>query len=279
MKIDLKQHLRSTRTFLAALLTNRFFWAGLGVLVLLLALLFLFFNNLILPAYTRHDVAVNVPDVRNMPYPEAERLLQQQDLYVEQVVQRFNPALPRDEVIDQNPRPNASVKPGRRIYLTVNTGTTPSVKVPRVTGLSRREAENRLLAARLKAGEVLPDTIPAPYPNTITRQSPAPGDSLPEGSGIKLWYSTGFGRDYVSVPDVTGLSVPEAEQVLLDNRLRSVVVGAGDEDAEAESLTVSRQSREAGARVREGFEIRLFVGEEEPVPDSEALEGVEEQEP
>lgn len=248
------------------LLRNRYFWGGLAIFVALGLVLYAVLDNALMPAYTRQDTTLTVPDVIRMPYEDAVRALQARDLAVERVVQRFNPELPRDVVIDQNPRANALVKPGRTIYLTVNSGRQQMVKVPSLRDLSLREAENRLIALGLRVSEQLPDSIPHPHQNTVTRQEPAPGDSLPAGASVRLWYSTGLGRAFATVPDVTGLTVAEAQQILLESRLRAVVIGAR-EDQDASEQIVQRQSREPGTRVQEGFEIRLILDDEEaPAP-------------
>jgi beta-lactam-binding protein with PASTA domain len=80
---------------------------------------------------------------------------------------------------------------------------------------------------------------------------------------VTLWYSTGLGREFASVPDVAGMTVREAQQLLIENKLRSVVIGAREGESAAEQ-PVRRQSREPGTRVPEGFEIRLYIGDEEP---------------
>lgn len=256
---------RRSGRYLGTLARNQFFWIGLIGLVLLGVALFVLVNNLMMPTYTRHDVAVEVPTVVEMPYDEAVALLAAQNLEPERLTQRFNPDLPRDVVVDQNPPASAQVKPGRRVYLTVNTGEVPMVPVPSVEGMSLREAQNQLMASRLKVQETRPDSIPSPYRNTVTRQRPASGDSLAEGGSVTLWYSTGLGERYVRVPDVTGLYIEEAKNVLLERRLRSVVVGetVGRTEDTARDLLVIRQSREPGTQVREGFEVRLFTGTEE----------------
>jgi beta-lactam-binding protein with PASTA domain len=263
---------RSARA-LRSLFANGYFWAGLGTLLAVALVFYVLVNHLVMPAYTRHDVTVEVPSVRNLSFEEAEEKLEARDLRVERVTERFDPELPRDVIVDQNPLPRERVKPGRRVYLTVNTGQVPHVTVPSVEGMSLREARNQLQAHQLDVEE-RPDSIPSPYRNTITRQKPAPGDSIREGSTVTLWYSTGLGQEYVTVPDVTGLLVQEARERLLGRNLRSVVVGQRDEDT-FEGLgdpVIVRQSREPGTRVREGFEIRLFLGSDEDVsPDEERL--------
>lgn len=251
------------------LLRNRFFWLGLGGLALVLVVVALFFNGLLLPNYTRHGVSVTVPDVTRMSFEEAEAVLAAADLRVERREQRYNANFPRDVVIEQLPAQNATVKPGRRIFLTVNSGTVPMVVVPNVSDLSLRDAQLRVRSVGLQVGETRPDTIPSPYRNTVTRQQPAAGDSLREGASVTLWYSTGLGEETVVIPDVTGMTVAQAQAVLLEQKLRSVIVARGeDEDLPVDERTVTAQGPEAGTQVREGAEIRLFtassVDEEDP---------------
>ena len=239
--------------YVVSLATNSLFWAGLTAFVVLGVILLLAFDRAIMPSFTRQDVTVAVPDVENVPYENARRLLEARDLQVERVVQRYNPNIPRETVVDQNPPPNTLVKPGRHIYLSVNAGSLPTVTVPRVEGLALREAKNRMITAGLKVVSERPDPVPSPYENTVTNQSPPAGTTVDRGSSVTLWYSTGLGSEYVDVPDVTGQTIEEARRALLALRLRSVAV-----DAVSEEDTVTSQSRAPGTRVRQGFEIRLF---------------------
>lgn len=239
-------------------------YLGVGLLVLLIAMLlgYLLVDRWIMPSYTRHGVVQYVPDVRQLSYEQAAQILQAQGLRPERSpTRRFRPDVPVETVLDQTPPPQAAVKPGRRVYLTVNTGRNLMITVPSVIGMSLREAVNRLNALGLRADDLRPDSIPSPYPQTITQQHPAPGDSAAEGSTVTLWYSTGLGERFVTVPDVTGRTVAEAQRILLAHRLRSVVVEPREftETTGDTTRVVVRQSREPGAQVREGFEIRLFV--------------------
>lgn len=242
-----------------SLLTNRFFWQGAALLLGAGITIYLLVDKVAMPAYTRHDASVSVPGVVNRPFEEASQILQRRDLQVErQRAQQYNPSVPRGEVLDQQPPANALVKPGRRIYLTVNAGRTPTVQMPDLSGTSIREAQNQLLALGLQPGRIRPDTVPAPYPNTITKQSPAPGDSVQQGASVNLWYSQGLGDEEVEVPDVRGLRVPVARRTLLDRKLRSVVVDT-TQDADLSRESVRMQSREPGSMALEGTEIRLFI--------------------
>ena len=243
-----------------SLITNKFFALGIFVLILLVALGYFVVDRVVMPSYVGYNVSVTVPDVKELPIEEAKMRLDAIDLKVEVESGRYNPLLPRNVVVDQNPKPNMYVKPGRRVYLTINTGATPEVTVPSLEGISLTLAQNFLFAAGLKAEEsdIRPDSIPHPNPNLVTRQYPAAGSVVKEGSRVRLWYSTGLGKNYVTLPSVVGLSAGEARQLLLSMKLRSLVLGSGDHP-DPLGLTVKTQSHAEGTRLKEGYEIRLFV--------------------
>lgn len=264
----IKRSLASSWSYLRSLGTNAYFWGGFAALAALLVAGYVLVNHIIMPNVTRQGVSVRVPNVINQPFEQARSELESLDLDVERVVQRYNATFPRDVIIDQNPPPDAIVKPGRHVYVTVNSGELQRVAVPDVEGLSMREAVNRLRTRGLQIDETLPDSIPAPNRNTVTRQRPAPGDSLTEGSGVSLWYSTGLGGSYATIPDVTDLSFEAAQDTLLAVQLRSIIVGVDEEDR-LEELTVQRQSPQPGTSVRTGFEVRLYAEEAAPAPPEE----------
>lgn len=262
---------RGFRRWSQSLLTNRYFWQGLGLLFAIAFAGYLLMDKIVMPSYTRHGVSVTVPGVTERSFEEATQILQRRDLEVErQRARQYNPNVPRGEVLDQQPPADALVKPGRRIYLTVNEGQTPMVQIPDLDGTSIREAKNQLMTLGLRPGEIQPDPVPAPYPNTITKQSPAPGDSVREGASVDLWYSQGLSDQMATVPDVRNMRVPEAEQALLDQNLRSVVVDT-TQDADLSEVRVRSQSRAPDSEVRAGTEVRLFV-QGEPETPSDTIE-------
>lgn len=265
---DIKQALADSADYLRSLGRNTYFWGGLAVLAGVLLTGYVLVNFVLMPNLTRQGVSVRVPNVINQPFEQARAEIESLDLNVERIVQRYNVNFPRDVVLDQNPPPDATVKPGRHVYVTVNSGRLQRVAVPDVGGLSLREAVNRLRARGLEVEETLPDSIPAPNQNTVTRQQPAPGDSLTEGSSVSLWYSTGLGQAYTTIPNVAGLTFESARDTLLAAQLRSIVVGV-DENENLSELTVQRQSQEPGTRVRAGFEVRLYAEDAAPEPPEE----------
>lgn len=268
--MDWKHSALRLRDWLRDLATNPYFWGGIGALFVVGVGTYFLFNNYLMPDYTRHGVSVQVPDVENMEFEQARSLVSAQGLQVERQEGRYNPNVPQGRVVDQNPPPETGVKPGRRVYLTINSGEAPTVSLPDLTGTSLREARNRLTSLGLDVGRVRVDSIPSPYPQTVTRQRPEPGDSLEQGNAVDLWYSEGLGSQQVTVPNVRGLRVERARRQLLQQKLRYVVIdpnaSAEDEGAEAGAASatdaarwVRQQGQAPGSTVRAGTEIRLFT--------------------
>lgn len=237
---------------------SRYLWLGLMGLVGCLLLVYLAVDFLVMPSYTRHNVTVSVPDARNLDYAEAENILTAADLRVKRVVERYLANQPRNIVLAQDPPPNTKVKPGRHVYLTVNSGRQTLVAVPDLKDLSLRQAKNRIASSRLILGAVQRDTLPSPYQNIVTRQNPASGDSLIPGTAVNLWISGGLGDQRIQVPDLTGLHIDQAEHALLRAKLRLIVLT--DPGIPATAIdTVQRQTPPPGVSVPEGSEIRVFA--------------------
>lgn len=279
--MTLPRSFKAALDWLRTLFQNPYFWGGLGGLLVLCATMYFLVDAVIMPSYTRHGVAVRVPDVKNRSFEEAQRLVQNRSLKAKRQVGHYNPNIERETVLDQNPPPNSDVKPGRRVYLTVNAGEVSMVNVPDLNGLSIREAKNRVASFGLNVGSTKPDSIPSPYPNTVTGQHPEPGDSLKRGGTVDLWYSTGLGTDSVEVPNVVGQTAKQAQSFLLRQKLRSVIVDPRtskstpetpqSRDTAATPQFVRRQGRLPNTKVRTGTEIRLFTTDDStqiPDPDT-----------
>ena len=251
MDADLyKKRAREAWAWTRSLLRNRYFLTGFAALVIVGLAVYLVMDRLVMPSVTRHGVAVTVPDVTAMAPESADSLLASVGLEMQQqILRQLN--LPRDRVIDQRPPGGSLVKPGRSIYVTVNTGDTTTVSVPLVVGRSRLDVRGLLDDFGLRAGAIREDSVRSIHPaDVISRQAPRAGTRVPRGSLIQMWYSTGPSAEFVMVPDVSGLPVEEAQARLSELGLRSVILGDGDG-------VVRDQGPTPGTTVREGSEVRL----------------------
>lgn len=120
---------------------------------------------------------------------------------------------PPGVVVDQFPKPNTLVKPGRTIRLKI-TAPEKLVEVPALVGQSRRSAEIILHQLGLSIDTVYTEFNPDYPKGTVAWQSPKGGDFLKKGHGVHLTISEGLPPNFYQVPNVFGLSKAKAEEEL-----------------------------------------------------------------
>lgn len=245
-----RSRLRRTLGWFGSVLSDKVFWfglIGLGVGVVVFALLF---NFAVMPLWTRHDAAVTVPDVREMTQSQAETTLRAAGLGAEKLEQPFNSNLAADIVVEQQPDPNTTVKPGRRVYFYINASPKERAVTPDVISLAEGVARTRLQEAGLEVGRVESDTIRTPFRNTVTRQTPPAGRPVPQGTRVTLWLSPGPGTASVKVPNVVGNTPDEAREILRR-------AGLWVDSPNATGERVLSQQPDEGSTLREGEEVRI----------------------
>ncbi len=200
------------------LLLDKTFYKVVGALLLAGITFALIMDLLVMPYYTNYNRGVTVPDVTKLSLDEAEELLQRVGLRHEVIDRRANTVYPANYIIDQAPSPKQIVKPNRKVYLTVNTAVTPQTVVPNVVNMSLRNAEIQLENHGLVVGSTSYES--SRFRNTILRQSVAPGDTVARGTVVNLAVSDGLGSRIVTVPDVSGMRLTEAQQAITRAGLR-----------------------------------------------------------
>jgi eukaryotic-like serine/threonine-protein kinase len=121
---------------------------------------------------------VPVPDVAGRRAPSAEDVLAAAHLRVRRE-RVFDDTIPNGRAVGTDPGTGSAVPWGSTVVLRVSKGPD-LVEVPEVVGLSKREAEQRLAAAGLRARYVLP------VGSRVVEQSPAPGQQAKRGSEVRL---------------------------------------------------------------------------------------------
>lgn len=105
--------------------------------------------------YTHHGESIEVPNVKGMPFHDAEYALQRAGLVAVVADSAYNRTLPAGTILEQLPVSGKQVKSGREIQLTINTTQTPTLTVPDIAdNCSLREAEAKLKAQGFKLGPV-----------------------------------------------------------------------------------------------------------------------------
>ena len=135
---------------------------------------------------------------------------------------------------------------------TVNPVNVPTVIVPNVVGMSVDEATRTLIAENLDSGEVSGDG------DVVVGQDPLAGDEVPVGSTVDITV-VADGPELVIVPNVVGLDVADASDVLAEQGL-----GLGDRVGEGD--VVRSQNPDAGARVPPGSLVSISLDSTVPPP-------------
>jgi beta-lactam-binding protein with PASTA domain len=152
-----------------------------------------------------------------MPVDNANNTLDDNDLEMVIVDSVYQEDLPALTIVEQDPKPEASVKPGRKIYVTINTGLKPKVKVPKLVNGGANLAKVLLQNAGLKLGKV--DSVSSSIGSGLVLaqkykgKNIAPNTLLDKGSVIDIVVSKKISvRDTNNIVPPTGLD--EADPLL-----------------------------------------------------------------
>jgi beta-lactam-binding protein with PASTA domain len=106
--------------------------------------------------YTNQDNYITVPDLSKLSIDIVEKKLGSMDLdYKILDTIAFNPDFPPLSVIEQNPKAGQSVKPQRKIYITINPADYKTVKITEnLYGNTLRQVEPSLKALGFQIGEI-----------------------------------------------------------------------------------------------------------------------------
>jgi beta-lactam-binding protein with PASTA domain len=156
--------------------------------------------------YTRHGESIKVPKIEGMPAENAAELLDNNDLEMVIVDSVFKEDVKPNTVVEQDPQPDMNVKPGRIIYVTVNTGLKPKVKMPKLVNGGANLAKVLLQNAGLKLGRI--DSVSSPIGSGLVLvqkykgRDVAPNTPLEKGSVIDIVVSKKMShRDTTAIPD------------------------------------------------------------------------------
>ncbi len=215
----------------------------------------LFLNNIILPWYVSSP-QTTVPDVVGMPDTAAINILTGMGFEPMIIDTSYGIKYPKGYIFLQKPKPGEIVKEGRNIYLFVSGGEQ-IVLVPQLIGKSVLDAKFALERIGLKLGRV--EQVPSNKPeDMIFDQQYAEGTPLKKGETVDVTVSAGRGGGTITVPDLIGLSLTQAESILMDS---SLTVGKINYQRSATLLpnTVLDQYPSSGNKLNPGESVDLFV--------------------
>ena len=212
---------------------------------------------------TRHSARRTVPDFTGMPYDLARRAAAERSLKLHVNDSLFVPAYDGGVVLDQLPEGGTEVKPGRTVYITINSYRQKSVEVPYVAERSLRQAKNMLEIAGLEIAELIykPDMAT----NYVLEQW-CNGRKMERGDRVEMEMGSGVtlcvgAEDDVEpvVPKIVGLSLESAKSRLWETGLNvgTVNFDKGIDRFNRDRAQVCRQGVTPGSKQPLGTKVSL----------------------
>lgn len=212
---------------------------------------------LAMPVYTRQNENKVMMDVINRNLNDAIKLLKSENYRYEVSDTLYTNKFSLGTIIDQYPKPNTRVKSGRTVRLKI-AHPEKSVAIPNLIGQSRRSAELELNQMGLLIDTVYTEYNPE-YPNgTIAWQYPKAGDRRKKGMGIQITVSKGMPPNFFQVPNLIGLSINQAKDLIFKSRLKVGKISY-HQDQDLVPYTVLDQSIKDGTVLDVSATINLVV--------------------
>lgn len=144
----------------------------------------------------------HVPNLIDQSLPAARLQLLNNGLQLGEVSYIYSSGQPKNLILQQDPLPGNAHIGGPRVSVLVSLGPRPVEYVmPHLTGVPVKQVQNRLVAAGLKAGTVVPVVEPGATMGAVVGQTPTPGARVGPETKITL-----------QVASPPGTAVPAATQ-------------------------------------------------------------------
>ena len=263
--------------FLRFLITKKFL-RHLGLAAALVIILLL--GTLVwLKIYTHHGQAITVPNLAGLTVDEVEDVTSSRRLRYEVVDSVFSTEMPRGTVLKQNPKANSRVKKNRKIFLTMNAVNLEMVSMPRMVGLSIRQARLALQNAGLILGEIeyrpdyaINNVLQQMHNDSVINE----GTEITKGEVIDLVLGMGLSKETTRIPDLVGVFLEEATEMIADYYLNMGAITFDESMKDAEDSVqafIWRQYPEFDEfkRMNMGMEVDIWLTVDStllPVPDS-----------
>lgn len=236
----------------------------IGIMLSIFVVIIVLFFYVYLPNTTHHGETIEVPKLIGLDKTQMEAVLEAKNLRYQINDSSYAPDKKANTILDQTPIAGAKVKENRKIYITLSTTTPPKIKMPKLIDGSLKSAEITLKGYGLELGDV--KSVTSPYLNLVINQlykgSPiAQGAYIPKGSKVDLQIGDGTGGEEISVPDLVGMPLEDAKNLLLEKGLNIGLEKVDTESKEAQEGIVTKQSPAKLTAVRTGGMVDIWISE------------------
>jgi eukaryotic-like serine/threonine-protein kinase len=171
------------------------------------------FNGLVMPQLIHGRGEVRVPDLTSLSVEQAEQSLRQSGLKLSRSGERFDPAVPRGLVLQQDPPAQTAVRSGRRVLVVVSLGEEFS-SVPQLFGISLRGARVLIERTGLTVGGVTRVPSEDVGEGLVVATDPPAESVLPREAAVGLLVSTGSVAESFVMPELLGRDLLTARRQL-----------------------------------------------------------------
>ena len=218
-----------------------------------------------LDVHTNYGKEVPVPNVVNMSAQQAVKELESMGLSVEVDSFKYDPKFKPFQVLQVYPSAGSRVKEGRTVILRVNPKSWAKVEVPDLIDRYKGLAFSRLELLGLKMGDTLYE--PSIQKDAVLKMfykgaELKPGTLLPRFATVDLLIGSGPLRD-ITIPNVVGLTVKEAMEVIKSNKFDVGLVAYEDTEKDVNDI-VYYQDPETGSLRDQGMQIDIWASKKTP---------------
>lgn len=195
-------------------------WIIASVVVILAIVLGLFagkfFNSL--TGNSKKSDEVKVPTIMGMPKADAQKAVE--DLQLKFVVLSEDKSdKPKDTVIQVFPNEGSMVKKDSEVRVRISSGPE-ELQLPDLTKLDKNVAQDYIVNLGLKVGKITEENSEDIPQGAVIKSNPESKSKVKEGDIIDLVISKGSAVKYTKVPDLTNISLDDANQVLSVSKLK-----------------------------------------------------------
>ena len=200
-------------------------------------------------------VQVTVPDVTGQSRAQADAALKAAGFKTNDT-QAYSTTVNQGQVISTNPPGNTKAAQGSLVTVSVSNGKQP-IQIPSVTGQTPAQAGQRLGSLGLNV-QSAQEPSTGVQSGLVTRTDPPAGSTVPIGSTVTVYTSTGPPQS--SVPDLTGQTQSQASATLAGANLKGQFTTTPVTDP-AQNGKVQSQNPAPNSTVPQNSTVQVVIGQ------------------
>jgi len=219
----------------------------------------------------KSEDTVVVPDLNGKDVVYALEILTDLGLNTKVKGSEYSAVAPKNQIIFQEPEPGAEIKKGRDVRIILSKGAK-TILMPNLKGLSVQQARIILEENDLCQGEVSRTFSKKVEKDDVMTQVPTPGALITRGRCVDILLSMGIRTPTYMMPDLMGLSLDEAIQLLESRNLILGEIKSFFHENKPQN-TIARQEPLSGYRVTEASVVNIVINRKPDKINRESLTG------